>query len=183
MRWCQVRIPSIEAARLCSRNFVPAPRRPLMRATKSAPSMMVPDKRSHPKSHMWGVSRPLPLAVKPRRGPRQALKKNYFFSKQTSPKPAPGPVVWYGWCAVVLGESGSSPSYSPRFAALEMFGTFIPAFHLLARRDSGLLALALELIADNQGNACSLLSGRAASFRHNSHKHFNLAHVPADGDQ
>lgn len=53
---------------------------------------------------------------------------------------------------------------SRRIASLEMLGALILAYNLLARRDTALLHFPLELVADNQGNVYSLLSGRSKTF-------------------
>eukprot|EP00438_Fugacium_kawagutii_P020166 Skav209788 [mRNA] locus=scaffold9:678961:679755:- [translate_table: standard] len=50
---------------------------------------------------------------------------------------------------------------SRRIAALEMFGTLLLTSLLISRRSPGSINLPLELVTDNQGNAYSLLSGKA----------------------
>lgn len=51
---------------------------------------------------------------------------------------------------------------SRRIAALDMLRTL--TYHLLARRDSGLLHLPLELVTDNRWNVSSLRSGKSREF-------------------
>eukprot|EP00438_Fugacium_kawagutii_P015464 Skav202294 [mRNA] locus=scaffold3364:93057:93971:- [translate_table: standard] len=50
---------------------------------------------------------------------------------------------------------------SHRIAALEMFGALLLTSLLISRRSPGSINLPLELVTDNQGNAYSLLSGKA----------------------
>eukprot|EP00438_Fugacium_kawagutii_P026476 Skav202787 [mRNA] locus=scaffold326:557621:558709:+ [translate_table: standard] len=53
---------------------------------------------------------------------------------------------------------------SRRIAALEMFGTLLLTALLIDKRTDDTVNLPLELVTDNQGNAYSLLSGKAKQF-------------------